>query len=114
MIRERALSLQQETAALRQRLGPIFFPSFSSSDVSEGNDLASDEDLIRAIGRLYDQCAANDRVTRAAFTTSPETSKAAAIRSAQFGRMLRSIELLALRVQNETQKLSNSAASKDQ
>ncbi|HKZ81265.1 MAG TPA: sigma-70 family RNA polymerase sigma factor [Pyrinomonadaceae bacterium] len=102
MIRERALSLQQETAALRQRLGPIFFPSFSSSDVSEGNDLASDEDLIKAIGRLYDQCAANDRVVRAAFTTSPETARAATMRSGQFGRMLRNTELLALQVQNAT------------
>jgi DNA-directed RNA polymerase specialized sigma24 family protein len=113
MIRERAFSLQQETAALRQRLGPIFFPSFSSSDVSDGNDLTSVEDLIAGIGRLFDQCTANDRVMRAAFTTSPQNSRATAIRSAQFGLMLRNTELLALRVQDGTQNLNSYTAGKD-
>jgi len=113
MIRERAFSLQQETAALRQRLGPIFFPSFSSSDVSDGNDLTSVEDLIAGIGRLFDQCTANDRVMRAAFTTSPQNSRATAIRTAQFGLMLRNTELLALRVQDGTQNLKSYTAGKD-
>jgi hypothetical protein len=106
VVRDRAQSLQQETMSLRQRLGPIFFPTLSSSEADKSNEITNEAELIKAVERLFDETTTNDRVIRSAFAISSEGASASALKGLSFGRSLRNSELLALRVQDATRRLS--------
>jgi hypothetical protein len=95
MVREHAEALEQETAALRQDLEPVFF-SGSSSIAAEEIEIASDLDLARAVERLHKLALANNDAIRAAFTISARSSNR--VKSSQFWRSLTSAEKLAARI----------------
>ena len=97
MIHGHGTALQNETAALRRELAPVFFPG-SGEDGQPLAEIANDSDLAASIDRLLSLCAANDKLIRLAFSISSDTSKAAAVKTPQFGRSLRSAELLAAKI----------------
>ena len=99
IVRVHAQSVRQETAALRQQLQPVF-PSATSSVGEDSMAISSDADLLRAIERLFEICAANDRMVSSAFAikaSGPDTSD---LRGPQFWRSLRRAEQLAEAIQS--------------
>jgi len=96
MVNVHAAALQTETAALRRELGPVFFPGLGED--GPGTELGNDQKLAAAIDRLLSLCSANDKLIRLAFSISSDTSKAAAVKTQQFARSLRSAELLAAKI----------------
>jgi len=101
MIEAHALALRQEAATLSQELEPIFSPAGAVDDSPETIEIKSDEDLARAAGSLYELCAGADKVINAAFTISPDNSRAAAIKAAPFWRSLRQVERLAAKISGQ-------------
>ncbi len=98
MIGEHCRTLEQTNAALRQDLQPIFFPAFPADSGEEGIEIKNDGDLVRATERLLGICTSNHKLLTAAFTVSSDASNAAAIKSPQFLRSLRSAERLSTRI----------------
>lgn len=99
MIRGHARAIQQENAALRQELQPVF--GAPAGEAQEAPAIADDAGLVRAVERLAELCSANDAVVRSAFTISPNASRAASVRSPQFWNSLRSVEALAAQIQRQ-------------
>ena len=62
MLNVHAAALQNETAALRRELGPVFFPS--APEDGPRMELGNDQKLAAAIDRLLNLCSANDKVIR--------------------------------------------------
>src|SRR5260370_15208166 len=98
MIGEHCRALQQSNAALVHELQPIFFPASAADSGEEGIAIKDDGDLVRAAERLLGICTSNHKLLSAAFTISPDSSGASAIRSPQFLRSLRSAEKLSARI----------------
>jgi len=98
MLHEHATTFSRETAALRQEVQPVFFPS-ASAPPSEGGVINSDAELARAIERLHKLALSNNEAVRAAFTTSSHSS-AVVVRSAAFWQALFKAEELAKKIQN--------------
>ncbi|MGH8700134.1 MAG: hypothetical protein ACREVR_03015 [Burkholderiales bacterium] len=98
IIRTHAAAFARETGKLRRELQPIFFPALPADPALEAIEIGSDDDLARAVERLAELGAANDRVIRAAFTTSTDDSAGLAIKSPQFWRSLRNAEQLAEKI----------------
>ena len=99
MVNAHAAALQNETAALRRELGPVFFPSVAED--GQQAELGNDQKLAAAIDRLLSLCSANDKLIRLAFSISADTSKAAAVKTQQFARSLRTAELLAAKISRQ-------------
>jgi len=97
LIRSHANAFQAETAALRQELQPIFFASAPSGGSQEGSAITSDDELARAVTRLFDLGSANDDTVSAAFSSSG--SGAGATISSKFWVLLKSAESLAAAIQ---------------
>ncbi len=93
LIRQHAEALARGNEVLRRDLSPVF--AVSSAGEGESFAINSDDDLIRAIERLFEVCAANDRVVRQAFAITPDGSKDSTIKTPQFWRSLKSAEALA-------------------
>ena len=100
MMREHALGYEQETAALRRDLQPIFF-SETSTEV-EDFAIGDDADLTRAVERLHKLALSTNEAIRAAFTISSQSS-AVALKSAQFKRSLLSAMELSERIARYSQ-----------
>ncbi len=95
LIQQHAQALAQQNQSLRQELLPVFA---ASSGVDEGREavaIKSDDDLIRAIERLFEVCSANDRVMLQAFAITPDGSKDSTIRTPQIWRALNNAETIA-------------------
>ena len=97
LVRSHANAFQAETAALRQELQPIFFASAPSGASQRSAAITSDEELARAVARLFDLGSANDEIVRAAFSSSASGSGATI--SSQFWGLLKSTESLAAAIQ---------------
>jgi hypothetical protein len=97
MLHEHAAAFEKETAALRQEIQPVFFPS-ASAPGSEGGVITSDADLARAVERLHKYALSTNDAVRSAFTTSSQSS-AVAVKSAAFWQALFRAEDLARKIQ---------------
>lgn len=101
LIAARAGEIENQNAALRQELGALF------GGIAAGGgqtDAADEAGLKRAVIRLSELAAANDRAVRAAFAFSAGAS-ADAVKGAQFRQSLGSVEALAGSVQSAARKL---------
>src|SRR5207249_11485448 len=99
LIRSHARDYQNEVAALRREIQPIFAASSLGSGAS-GPEILDDASLARAVEQLFSLASANDVVIRSAFTTSSESSATSAISSPQFWRSLTRAEGLAGKIAN--------------
>ena len=98
LIREHARALQQEVITLRRELS-VVFPALPSGD-AQGTVIGSDEDLMRAAGRLVEFAAANNRAIQSAFTLSTGDAASLDIKTPQFWRSMRAAEDLAAKMQS--------------
>jgi DNA-directed RNA polymerase specialized sigma24 family protein len=97
MVRQHAQSLQRQTGLLKEHLLPIF-PNAAVAGDTAAEEIRDDAGLVHAIERLFEVCAANDRVTRRAFAVTSEASGGAAIRTEGFWRALSNAEMLAAKI----------------
>jgi len=97
LVRSHANAFQAEISALRQELQPIFFASASPGASPDSAAITSDEELARAVARLFDLGSANDERVRAAFSSSA-TGTGATINPQLWG-FLKSTESLAAAIQ---------------
>jgi RNA polymerase sigma factor (sigma-70 family) len=97
IVRAHAQSVRQETTVLRQELQPVF-PAAVSSSSEEQMEIGNDADLLRAIERLFEICAANDRMVSSAFTIKASGPNISDLQGPQFWRSLRRAEQLAARI----------------
>jgi len=98
IIRRHARAFEHETERLRQELQPIFFPAPPTEAAPEAFEVNDDGDLARAVERLSELGAANDRVIRAAFTTSTGGPAISAIKAPQFWHALLIAEQVAAKI----------------
>jgi hypothetical protein len=96
MVKGYAAAVRRETSALRSQLEPVF-GEVVSGGVNE--NLATDEEMIRAAGQLYELAAANDRVVRSAFTLSSGNASVSPVKSQQFRNSLGAAENLAAAIE---------------
>ncbi len=94
LVRGHARGFAQETAALRQDLTPVFGGGAGGQGAPAINDDAS---LIRAVTRLFELGATNDRTVRSSLSISTDRSSSSL--SQDFFRSLRSTESLAVAIQ---------------
>src|SRR5260370_3287553 len=99
MIRQHARALEQDLAALHQELRPIFEVTPASQPQTE--IVTDDASLVRAIDRLAELCSENETVIRSAFTTSPDTSRAQGLKTAQFWNSFKKAETLVAEIQKQ-------------
>jgi hypothetical protein len=99
LIREQAISLQRETAALSSDLRAVVLEVDSSA--VEQFEIASDADLFRAVNRLGELVSQMDEAVRVSFSISSDGSTAAPIKAPQFWRLLKSTESLAAKIANK-------------
>ena len=100
LIRGHARAYQQQSAALRRELKPVFFPGASEGLGAAGEAITADAELARAVGRLFEMGAANDEVIRSAFTTSAGGATVTAIQTPQFWQAMKTAEALAAAIQS--------------
>lgn len=94
LIRVHARAFAQETAALRQDLTPVFGGGAGGASAPAVDD---DAELVRAVTRLFELGAANDRTVRTALSISSGGSDVGLTQG--FFRSLRTTEELAARIQ---------------
>jgi len=99
LIRQHAQAIQRQTRAVREELEPVFFPKSADSS-EEYFQIRTDADLVQAAERLFGLCSKNDKVIRSAFSISPDSSNASALRTKQFFSSLKSMERLAVTIQS--------------
>ena len=97
LLREHAQAVQRELTGIRQELRP-FSDSASTAGSQEFSKIETDRDLQQAANRLFELCSATDQALRSAFTISPNSSNAAAIKSPQFWGLLKSAESLTTQI----------------
>lgn len=91
---EHARGYRSELEKLRQQLQPIF-PLASSQSAAAKDKITGDEDLIRAIDRLFELAATNDEALCLSFSLSTESVKEVAVRKQEFWRSVAFAESLA-------------------
>lgn len=104
LIAARAREVETQNAALRQELGAVF------GGIAAGGEpvgVADEADLKRAIARLSELTAGNDRAIRAAFTFSSGAT-ADGLKDARFRQSLGSVEALANSIRSAARKLQTS------
>src|SRR5207244_1812039 len=101
-IREHARAFQSATRLLRQELEPVFNTVARQREIgAETRDeiqITDDAALFYAVVRLSELATANDETIQSAFTISAAASAAAALKTPQFWRSLRSTERLAAKI----------------
>jgi len=97
MLHEHAAGLERDTSSLRLEIQPVFFPG-AGVPFAEGDVIASDADLARAVERLHKLALANNDAVRSAFTTSSQSS-AVAVKSTVFRQALFKAEELAKKIE---------------
>ena len=85
---------------LRRELEPIFFPAPPATQGHLDVLLGEDQDVIRAVDRLFELGLANERVVRAAFAVSSERVTNSEFKSQSFWNSLREAEALAAKFGN--------------
>jgi anti-sigma factor RsiW len=103
LIGEHAQGYQREIAALRQELSLVFNVEPLADEIA--SKIADESDLTRAMLRLNDWAAGADEAVRFAFTLSAGGSPA--VKSPQFWRTLNSVESLAQKIENASQRLKS-------
>lgn len=96
LIRSYARSYQNEIAALRGELQPVFGGSGVSGS---GSSINSDAELLLAIEQLFEIGSANNQVVRSAFITSSSQAVTTVLKTPQFWRSLSQAEALAASLQ---------------
>jgi hypothetical protein len=94
-----ARAYQQQSAALRRDLGPVFFRG-AGEDLPATPAIGSDEELRQAVQQLFAAGAANDQVIRSAFTVTSESARFTAMNTPQFWQAMKQAEALAARIAN--------------
>jgi hypothetical protein len=97
LLAEHAQGYQRELEQLRQQLQPIF-PAAASRTAATESRITSDEELIRAINRLFELAATNDEALCQSFSVSTEKVTAAAVKRPDFWRSVSVAENLAARI----------------
>ena len=103
LIQARAREIETRNRALRQELGAVFGSIAAGGATGEARDEAG---LKRAVARLSESAASNDRAIRAAFTFSSGAS-ADAVKGAQFRQSLGAVEELANNIASAARKLQS-------
>src|SRR5260370_36382455 len=98
LIRAHAMAFEQETRSLRQELQPVFSPSLSSGEAQSVGEISDDASLTRAVERLFETGAANNRAISSAFAISTRGGGSVAVRSPQFFQSLVSAESLTQKI----------------
>ena len=101
IVRPHAHSVRQETASLRLELQPVFPSAASAAGGDEKIEISNDADLLRAIERLFEVCAANDRMVSSAFAIKSQTTNVSDLQGSQFWRSLRRAENLAAKISGQ-------------
>src|SRR5260370_39089297 len=97
LIRAHATAFEQETRSLRQELQPVFPSSLSSGEPGVG-EISDDASLARAVERLFEPGAANDRALSSSSAISTRGGGSVAVRSPQFFQSLVSAESLTQKI----------------
>ncbi len=97
LIRLHAREYQNDVAAIRRELQPIFGGASSGVGTNAG-EIKDDASLAHAVEQLFTLASANDGVIRSAFATTSGSSATSAIGSPQFWQSLNSAESLAGRI----------------
>jgi hypothetical protein len=100
LLRVHARAYQQQSAALRRDLKPVFF-SAASDDLPGVPAMRSDEDLRQAVRELFAAGAANDQVIRSAFTATSGGVRFTAVGTTQFWQALMRAEALAAQISKQ-------------
>jgi len=96
MLHQHAAAFENQNAALRQEIQPIFSPATTFHGAEEP-PIENDAELARAVERLHRLALANNDAIRSAFTISSQSS-AAAIKSTAFWQSILRVEHLAKRI----------------
>jgi DNA-directed RNA polymerase specialized sigma24 family protein len=88
IIREHARAFKQETGSLRRSIKLIFFPSEPPADLHVDAKLNGEDELLDAIGEMFEAAAANDRTIRLAFAVSGRSGAGADVNGMEFWRRL--------------------------
>lgn len=105
ILRDHVLSFQREISMLRQELQRVF-PTRPVKDGPPQPAINSEDDLVRAIDRLFDLGSATDIAIRQAFTISGSDSSFLTIKTEGFWRRIRSSEELAVEIQSALQRIN--------
>ena len=97
LVRSHARAYQQQSAALRHDLRPIFFPG-ANEDLPGGTGISTDDELRRTVQELFTAGAADDQVIRSAFTVTSGSARFTAINTPQFWQAMKQTEALAARI----------------
>jgi len=91
VIRAHARSYQNEIAALRRELQPLF----GGSSGGDGVNIDSDTELLQTVDRLFEAGSGSNQIVRQGFTTNSSQASTNALRTPQFWRLLTQAESLA-------------------
>jgi DNA-directed RNA polymerase specialized sigma24 family protein len=98
MAREHARVVQQETAACRLELQPVFFASFPSPEANDSNGAIAVSDVGSAIERLFEMATNHEQAMRQAFAINARGSVVNPVATEAFWRSLLGAERLAARI----------------
>ena len=100
LVRSHARVFQQQSAAMRRDLKPVFF-SDASDDLPGASAIGNDEELKRAVQELFAAGVANDQVIRSAFTVTNQGARFTAIGTPQFWQAMKKAEALAAAISRQ-------------
>ncbi|HEY7914796.1 MAG TPA: RNA polymerase sigma factor [Blastocatellia bacterium] len=98
MAREHARVIQQETAACRLELQPVFFASTPSPEANDSNGAIAVSDVESAIERLFEMATNHEQAMRQAFAINARGSVVNPVATEAFRRSLIGAERLAARI----------------
>ncbi len=98
MIVEHAHAFQQESAALRRELEPIFPAASVSNGTEREFQITQDGELAPAVSHLYELASSCDENVGLSFSIAAASQSASPVRTPQFWRALKSAEQLAARI----------------
>ena len=100
LVAQHARAIEQECAALRRELQPIFFSSAGSGERA-ASQIAGDADLVRAVARLFELALSIDDTVRRSFTVSGSGQQSVAVEAPQFQQTLKEAQNLAGKVSKQ-------------
>jgi len=100
LLRSHARAYQQQSAAMRRDLKPVFFAG-AGDDLPGAPAILSDEELRSAVQELFSAGFANDQVIRSAFTVTNQGARFTAIGTPQFWNSLKRAESLAAAISKQ-------------
>jgi hypothetical protein len=98
MAREHARVVQQETAACRLELQPVFFASSPSPEANDSNGAMAVSDVESAIEHLFEMATSHEQAMRQAFSINARGSVVNPVATELFWRSLIGAERLAARI----------------